>query len=101
VVAVFWAVVFPFHKRKLDAAGRTKYICFTMILLGLILPGVPVAIIFGTGGFVAIGPNFPCTSRDRRATVYSFALAESVLIATGISLLIIVFRKIIKVEHCS
>ena len=101
MVAVFWAVVFPFHKRKLDAAGRTKYIYFTMILLGLILPCVPVAIIFGTGGFVAIEPNFPCTSRDRRATVYSFALAESVLIATGISLLIIVFRKIIKVEYCS
>jgi len=101
VVAVFWAVMFPFHKRKLDAAGRTKYLNFTMILLGLILPCVPVAVIFGTGGFVAIHASFPCIGRDRRATVYSFALAESVLIATGISLLIIMFRKIIKVEYCS
>jgi len=101
VVAVFWAVMFPFHKRKLDTAGRTKYIYSTMILLGLILPCVPVAVAFGTGGFFTINPNFPCTGRDRSATVYSFALGESVLIATGISLLIIVFRKIIKVEYRS
>ena len=102
MVAVFLAVVFPFHKRKLDAAGRTKYIYFTMILLGLILPCVPVAVIFGTGGFVSIyDANFPCTGRDRRATLYSLGIAVTVLIATGISLLIIVFRKIIKVEYCS
>jgi len=101
VVAVFWAVVFPFHKRKLDAAGKAKYIYFTMILLGLILPCVPVAVGFGTGGFVAIHANFPCTGRDSRAIVYSFVLAQSVIIATGISLLIIVFRKLIKVEYCS
>jgi len=101
VVAVFLAVVFPFHKRKLDAEGRTKYIYSAMILLGLILPCVPVAVSFGTGGFVAINADFPCIGRDRRAIVYSFVLAESVLIATGISLLIIVFRKIIKVEYCS
>jgi len=53
------------------------------------------------GGFVAIHANYPCTGRDSRATLYSFGLAQSVLIATGISLLIIVFRKIIKVEYCS
>jgi len=101
VVAVFWAVMFPFHKRKLDAEGRTKYIYSTVILLGLILPCVPVAVSFGTGGFVAIHANSPCTARDSRATVYSFGLAQSVLIASGISLLIIVFRKIIKVEYRS
>jgi len=101
VVAVFLVVVCPFLKRKLDAAGRTKYVYSTMILLGLILPCVPVAVAFGTGGFFAVNANFPCFPRDRRATVYSFVLAESILIATGISLLIIVFRKIIKVEYCS
>jgi len=102
VVAVFLAVMFPFHKRKLDAEGRTKYIYSTMILLGLILPFMPVAVIFGTGGFVAVhDANYPCTGRDRRATLYSFGIAVTVLIATGISLLIIVFRKIIKVEYCS
>ena len=101
MVAVFLGVVFPFHKRKLDAAGRTKYIYSTMILLGLIVPCVPVAVSFGTGGFVAIHANFPCTARDSRATVYFFGLADSVLIATGISLLITMFRKIIKVEYCS
>ena len=65
------------------------------------MPCMPVAVAFGTGGFVATDANFPCFGRDSRAPVYSFALAGSVLIATGISLLIIVFRKIIKVEYCS
>ena len=101
MVAVFWAVMFPFHKRKLDVEGRTKYIYSTMILLGLIVPCVPVAVAFGTGGFVATNVNFPCFGRDRRATVYSFVIAQSVLIATGISLLIIVFKKTIKVEYYS
>ena len=101
VAAAFWAVVFPFHKRKFDAEGKNKYIYSTMVLLGLILPCVPVAVTFGTGGFVAKDVKFPpiiCLARDRGATVYSLGIAESVLIATGISLLIIVFRKTIKVQ---
>ena len=101
VAALFLAVVFPFHKRKFDAEGKNKYIYSTVVLLGLILPCVPVAVTFGTGGFVVRDVQFPpivCLGRDRGSTVYSLGIAESVLIATGISLLIIVFRKAVKVQ---
>ena len=101
VAAVFLAVVFEFQKQKLDAEGRTKYIHAALILLGLILPCVPIAVTFGTGGFIARDVQFPpivCFGQDRSATVYSLGITESVLAATGISLLIIVFRKAIKVQ---
>ena len=104
MAAVFLAVVFPFHKRKFDAEGKNKYIYSTMVLLGLILPCVPVAVTFGIGGFVVRDVQFPpiiCLARDRGTTVYSLGIAESVLIATGISLLIIVFRKAVKVHAVS
>ena len=67
VAAVFWAVMFEFHKQKLDANGRTKYIYSAVILLGLILPCLPVALTFGTGGFIARDVHFPpiiCLGQD-------------------------------------
>ena len=96
-------VVFPIRMQQLDASGKIKYIHITMLLLGLILPCVPVAVTFGTGGFALRDTVFPpiiCLGRDRGASVYSLSIVESILIATGISLLIIVFQKFIKVK-CS
>ena len=105
VVVVFLAVIFPLYNRELDISGKIKYIHITMVLLGLILPCVPVAVTFGTGGFALRDTRFPpiiCFGRDRGATVYSLTIAESVLVATGISLLIVVFWKIIMVTFlCS
>ena len=101
VAVVFLAVVFPLYNRELDVSGKIKYIHITMVLLGLILPCVPVAVTFGTGGFAFGDTRFPpiiCFGRDRGATVYSLTIAESVLVATGISLLIAVFWKLIKVK---
>ena len=103
VVVVFLGVVFPIHMQQLHASGKIKYIHITMVLLGLIVPCVPVAVTFGTGGFALRDTVFPpiiCLGRDRGATVYSLTIAESILVATGISLLIIVFQKFIKVK-CS
>ena len=100
VVVVFLAVVFPLYNRELDVSGKIKYIHITMVLLGLILPCVPVAVTFGTGGFALRDTVFPpiiCLGRDRGASVYSLSIVESILIATGISLLVIVFQKFIKV----
>ena len=103
VAVVFLAVVFPLYNWELDISGKIKYIHITMVLVGLILPCVPVAVTFGTGGFAFGDTRFPpiiCFGRDRGATVYSLTIPESVLVATGISLLIVVFWKIIKVSFC-
>ena len=101
VVVVFLGVVFPIRMQQLDASGKIKYIHITMVLLGLILPCVPVAVTFGTGGFSLRDTVFPpiiCLGVDRGATVYSLSIVESILVATGISLLILVFHKFIKVK---
>ena len=103
VAVMFFGVVFPIRMQQLDASGKIKYIHITMVLLGLILPCVPVAVTFGTGGFALRDTVFPpiiCLGVDRGATVYSLSIVESILIATGISLLILVFHKFIKVK-CS
>ena len=96
-------VVFPIRMQQLHASGKIKYIHITMVLLGLILPCVPVAVTFGAGGFAVRDTVFPpiiCRGRGRGASVYSLSIVGSILIATGISLLIIVFQKFIKVK-CS
>ena len=103
VVVMFFGVVLPLRNQQLDVSGKIKYIHITMVLLGLILPCVPVAVTFGTGGFSFRDTVFPpiiCLGVDRGATVYSLSIVWSILIATGISLLILVFHKFIKVK-CS
>ena len=103
VVVVFLGVMFPIRMQQLDASGKIEYIHITMVLLGLILPCVPVAVTFGTGGFAPRDIVFPpviCLGVDRRATVYSLSIVDSILTAIGISLLILVFHKFIKVK-CS
>ena len=101
VVMVFLGVVFPIHMKRLSASGKIKYIHITMVLLGLIVPCMPVAVAFGTGGFSPRDIVFPpivCFGRDREATIYSNSIVDSILLATGISLLILVFYKLIKVN---
>ena len=88
VVVVFLGVVFPIHMKHLNASGKIKYIHITMVLLGLVLPCVPVAVAFGTGGFSLRDIVFPpiiCFGRDRGATVYSHSIVDSIIIATGVS----------------
>ena len=87
--------------KHLNASGKIKYIHITMVLLGLVLPCVPVAVAFGTGGFSLRDIVFPpiiCFGRDRGATVYSHSIVDSIIIATGVSLLILVFYKFIKIK---
>ena len=101
VVMMFLGVVFPIHMKHLSASGKIKYIHITMVLLGLILPWVPVAVTLGTGGLSPRDVVFPpivCFGRDRGATIYSLNIVDSILLATGISLLILVFYKLIKVN---
>ena len=98
---MFLGVVLPLRIQQLDASGKIKYIHITMVLLGLVLPCVPVAVAFGTGGFSLRDIVFPpiiCFGRDRGATVYSHSIVDSIIIATGVSLLILVFYKFIKVK---
>ena len=68
------------------------------MVVALLLPGMPVVVAFTTGGYVFAGePHLVCLGRNRDATFYSLILPTSVIVAVGVSLLIIILWMIMKV----
>ena len=68
------------------------------VLIAIFLPCIPVAVVFGTGGF--INARFPpslCISKSADAAFFSLVLPVSILIASGVSLLLAVFWTLHKV----
>ena len=102
-ISIFWGVCFPFHAKSLEKAHRTKYIHIIMVIVGLVLPALPVIVTFTTGDPSGFGltrfPPILCTGLEKDATFYSLVLPINILMAIGIPLLIIIFRIIHKVRH--
>ena len=98
-VGFFWGIFFPFHYQKFKLANRLKYIHATTILLGVILPIVPVAVQIITDGYqLSEAPRRAiCTGQNITATFFGFLLPFSVLSAIITSLLVLIFWKILKV----
>ena len=103
VVSLFWKIRFPFHARSFETAHRIKYIHITMVIVGLVLPTLPVIVTFTAGNPSSRGfgltrfPPILCTSLQRDPTFYSLVLPINILIAIGVPLVIIIFRTIHKV----
>ena len=94
----FYKVKFPFHSRLIDY--HTKCIHLGVVLLAVSIPCVPVIVAFSTGGFLSLGyPQLVCVIRNSDAEHFSFVLPFSLIIATGITLLVMVFATIIKVQY--
>jgi len=97
VVSLFWKIRFPFHARSFETAHRLKYIHIAMVIVGLVLPTLPVIVAFtaenpSTRGFgLTRFPPILCTSLQRDSTFYSLVLPINLLIAIGVPLLIIMF----------
>ena len=77
VVSLFWGIQFPFHARSFKTTGRIKYIHITMVIVGLVLPTLPVIVTFTAGNPSTRGfgltrfPPILCTSLQRDPTFYS------------------------------
>jgi len=103
VVSLFWKIRFPFHARSFTTAGRIKYIHIAMVIVGLVLPTLPVIVTFTAGNPSTRGfgqtryPPILCTSLQRDPTFYSLVLPINIFLAIGIPLLIIIFWIIHKV----
>jgi len=104
VVSLFWKIRFPFHARSFETAHRLKYIHITMVIVGLVLPTLPIIVAFTAGNSSTRGfgltrfPPILCTSLQRDSTFYSLVLPINLLIAIGVPLLIIIFWIIHKVH---
>lgn len=101
IIVIFSGITFPFKARSIRAAGRCRYVHVVMVTIGLIVPCVPVAVSFVRRGYGSVSPTFLCTPRDGAASFYTLVLPISVFLATGISMLVIMFVGITKVASYS
>ena len=105
-LSLFWKIRFPFHARSFETSHRIKYVHITMVIVGLLLPALPVIVTFAIAardsrGFGLIRfPPILCSGLQRDATFYSLVLPINILLAVGIPLLIIIFWTIHKVIPC-
>ena len=105
VVSLFWWIQFPFHARSFKSAHRVKFIHISMVIVGLILPALPVIVAFTAGEPSRCGfglSTFPPTNCDSKqsapVTFYSLVLPVNLILVTGIPLLVITFWIIHKVN---
>ena len=94
---LFYKVAFPFESRLTEF--YSKRFNLGVVLAALTLPCIPIIVAFSTGGFLSIGyPQLVCVIKNSNAEHYSFTLPSSLIIATGISLLVVIATIIIKVK---
>ena len=100
IIVIFSGIVFPFRTRTIQAAGRCRHVHISMVVIGLAVPCVPVIVSLVKGGHASLSPSILCSPKDGAAAFYPLVLPISVLLATGISLLVLMFVKIAKVYMC-
>ena len=101
VCVIFWSVAFPISFLKFTIQRRMKMIHAIVVCLMIVVPMIPVAVAFGTGGFTnARFPPLLCSSKNADAAFYGLFFPMSILLASGVSLMIGVFWTIRKVYYC-
>ena len=102
VMAVFWTINYPFTRQRFETFGRTKYLHIVAVLIGLLVPAIPVILAFATGGFIITrSPPFACLVKNRDVFFYSFLLPVSFTFAIQLILDLLLVRKLIIVRPAS
>ena len=97
-VSVFWNVWFPIHARYFKIRGHFKYIHIAVVMITLTFSMIPIGVAFGTGGYVIIPGLSSCTTRNPDAYFYSFVLPLCILYAIGMTLIILILWRILKMR---
>ena len=99
IAAIYWGVKYPFHAHKLETSGKKKYLHFTAVLLGVVLPWISIGAVLGAGGytFASVPPIF-CIPSSINVSFYSYIMPIIILQATGASLLTIILWAVCKVS---
>ena len=96
---LFWATVKPFHFGNFKTAGQLVYVHIAMVIIGIMLPFVPSFVGLSTGYSHGIRDvSTLCGSANPDADVYTVMLPISVLVASSVSMLIVIFRILLKVN---
>ena len=99
IFAIFWKIQFPFHARRFDNTKRTKYIHATFVVLAVLLPVIPAAVIASEAGFIT--PRFPpivCIGRESAANFYGIVFPIAIMYALGTTVLLAILWKIRRVS---
>ena len=92
VLAIFWTVKFPLSAKNFESKGYFLFVHIGMVVVALVIPVIPVAIVFGTGGFTLTRfPPLICFARNVDVTFYALNLPLCILLATGITLIVLIF----------
>ena len=97
-ISLCWAIVFPFHFRRMKAEGKLKYFHIVTVLIAMLFPTLPALINLRDGYIMADRPTTLCIGRNVDIIFFALVLPLCVLIAVAISALIIMFWKILKVH---
>ena len=99
IVAIFFGILFPFRTRVIRETGRCRHVHIAMVIMGLIVPCIPVAVTLGTGGYAMTRfPPILCTAKNGAAIFYSLVLPVSLYLGTVVSLLVTIYLGISKVQ---
>jgi hypothetical protein len=98
-ISLCWAIVFPFHFRRMKTEGKLKYFHIVTVLIALLFPTLPALINLHDGYTMADTPTTICIGRNVDVIFLALVLPLCVLIAVAASALIITFWKILKVYH--
>ena len=100
IVAVFWGTKFPFHAKSFQRKGYFKYVHAAMLVISILLPFAPVTAVYATGGSTfAQFPAFLCSARSPATFFYSFILPTCILIAIGMTLVVLIFQVLLHVTQ--
>ena len=104
VLGLCWGIVFPFHYRRFKVEGRIKYIHITSVILALAMALPAISALLHLIDGYSIGPgliisNSVCGGRSRAITYFTTVLPLSVLSSMTMSVLVIMFWKLLKVKH--
>ena len=96
ILVVFWTVKFPIQAKNFS--NKHQYVHFVMLVLVIVLPCIPLAAVLATGGSIlASFPPFQCFARNSDVTYYTFILPASIMMGTGIALIILILHTLIHV----
>ena len=91
---------FPFHYKNMKQRGHFKYVHIGMVLIALLLPLVPVGIVFGNGGFtIAFFPPSIFLPEEQDVAFYAILLPYSIVMAGGISLIAVILQELVLVRR--
>lgn len=101
-IAVFWAIIRPFHVKRLNSWKMNRYLHLALFLVALILPVAPVLIIMFAasqkGGFTMTRtPPILCAGYDLHTNFWAFIFPTSLVLAVGVTLMVFILRIVIKV----